>query len=107
MPHPLIPAGPERQGLREGEASDQLIDLQGTIEILLVPPPGYVERRDGHAVEPRREALSLPERVVVGMVDEVVPRRNLPPEKPRIDRRERAKLQIPPVGIVAVEHGGQ
>src|SRR6185503_7146409 len=43
------------------------------VEILLVPPAGDVQGRNGHAREVRLHRLSLPEAVVVRVCDEVRP----------------------------------
>src|SRR6202007_2209007 len=52
---------------------EQFINLERPVEILLVPPARHIQRRHRYTVQPRREALPLPERIVVGMVHEVVP----------------------------------
>src|SRR5215813_4652168 len=54
---------------------EQLIDFQRTIKVFLIPPSRDVERRDGYLVQPGCECLALPERIIVRMIDEVVPSR--------------------------------
>src|SRR5439155_8919672 len=51
----------------------QLVDLERTVEILLIPPARDVERRHRDAVQPRRKRLPLPEGVVVRMAHEIIP----------------------------------
>ncbi len=82
---------------------EQLVDLDRPVEIFLIPPAGDVERRHRDAVQPRRERLPLPERVVVGMTDEVVPGRQRLAEIAAIGVRQRAELEIPVVGVVAID----
>ena len=55
----------------------KLVDLDWAVEVFLVPPRD-VQRRHGHARQPRLKALSFPERVVIRMIDEVVPARQPP-----------------------------
>ena len=82
---------------------EQLVDLDRPVEIFLIPPAGDVERRHRDAVQPRRKRLPFPERVVVGMADEIVPGRQRLAEVPAIGVRQRAELEIPVVGVVAID----
>jgi hypothetical protein len=79
------------------------VDLQRAVEVLLVPPAGHVQRGHGDAREVRRHRLPLPERVVVGMAGEVVPRGPLSLEEPGVHVREGAEREIPLIGVVAIE----
>ena len=56
---------------------EKLVDLDWTVEVFLVPPARNVQSRHGHARQPRLKALPFPERVVIRMIDEVVPARQL------------------------------
>ena len=82
---------------------EQLVDLQGAIEVFLVPPSRHGERGHRDAGEVRSGALPLPERVVVGVRHEVVPGGNLPVQVLGIDVGERPEIEVPLEGVVAVE----
>src|SRR5215213_3685153 len=56
---------------------EQLVDLHRTVEVFLVPPAGYIQCGHGHFVKPWSKTLSFPKRVVVRMVNEIVPGREL------------------------------
>src|SRR5688500_12226838 len=84
-------------------AFEQFIDLDGAVEVFLVPPTGDVQCRDGYASEPRLKSLSFPERVVIRMTDEIVPGGKLAVEELRIGIRKWSKVQIPLVGVVAID----
>src|SRR5688500_1791970 len=71
------------------------VDLDGTVEVFLVPPAGDVERGDAWPIDLRRHGLALPEGIPVRVCDEVVPRRDLSLEVFRIDVGERAELEVP------------
>src|SRR5688572_2693800 len=71
---------------------EQFVDLDWTVEVFLVPPTSDVQRRHRNSSEPRLEALPLPERVVVRMVDEVVPARQTAFEILRASIRQRPAL---------------
>src|SRR5258708_26382818 len=45
------------------------------VEVLLIPPAGDVERRDGDSCEIRTHGLPLPELIVIGVRGDVRPRR--------------------------------
>src|ERR687887_2178863 len=59
------------------EFLEPLVDLNGPVEILLIPPAGDVERRHGDLRQRWNQRLHLPEAVVVRVRDIVIPRRNL------------------------------
>ena len=82
---------------------EQLVDRERSVEVLLVPPSGHVERRNRDACQIRSGRLTLPEAVVVGMRHEVVPARNGPVQMLGIDVRQGPERQIPLVRVVAVE----
>ena len=62
---------------------ERRVDLERAEEVLLVPPAGDVQRRHGDLAQVRDHGLLLPERVVVGVRDEVVPGRDLAVEEER------------------------
>src|SRR5215813_6933470 len=75
-PPAVIPrADDEEVFVRRIAPLEQLVNFHRAVEVFLIPPPGDVQSRNSHTVQPWREALPLPERVVVGMIHEVVPRR--------------------------------
>ena len=82
---------------------EQVVDLHRSVEILLVPPTGHVERRHGDARQIRRGRLLLPKPIVVRVCDVVVPGGDLAVEVPCIDVGERPEIEIPLVGVVAIE----
>ena len=51
-------------------------------------------------IDPR---FSLPETVVIGMRNDVVPERNRPVQEAGVDVRQGTESQIPRVGVVSVE----
>src|SRR5579883_2559609 len=61
-PAAVIPGADDQKILMRGIVFfEQLIDLEGAVEIFLIPPAGDVQRRHGDAIQPWREALALPE----------------------------------------------
>src|SRR4029077_18740862 len=52
---------------------ERAVDRDGTVEVLLIPPAGHVERGHGDAIEILHQRLALPEGVKVRVADEVVP----------------------------------
>ena len=70
---------------------ERAVDRDRAVEVLLIPPAGDVQRRHADAVEVLHERFALPERIEVGMLDEVVPGRGAcPADTSR--RRSRASL---------------
>ena len=80
-----------------------LVDLHRAVEVFLVPPPRHVQGRHFDTGQVGRDGLPLPEGVVVGVGDEIVPARHLALEKSCIDIREGAQAEVEVVGVVAVE----
>src|SRR5579872_3984625 len=81
----------------------QLIDLLGSISVLLIPPAGHVQVGHGGLLQVWSEGLFLPEDVVVGMLHEIVPCRYLPVKISLVDVRQGTETQVPLVSIIAVE----
>src|SRR5262249_12496435 len=82
---------------------ESLVDREGTVEVLLVPPARDAQRRNEHVADVGDHRLPLPEFVVVRMFDEVVPRGDLSLKEECVDVGERAEGQVPAVGVVPVE----
>src|SRR5215471_20184089 len=78
---------------------EQLIDFHWSVKVLLIPPSCNIQCRNRDFVQPGRKCLPLPERIVVGMIDEVVPGRKLVVKILFICVRKRAQLQVPLVSI--------
>jgi hypothetical protein len=103
-PAAVIPRSDDEKVLAPGVVLlQQLVDLDRPVEIFLIPPAGHVQRGHRDPVQPRRKRLPLPERVVVGMADEVVPGRERLVEIAAIGVPQRAELEIPVVGVVAID----
>ena len=81
----------------------QLINFQRPVEILLVPPAAHIQIRHLGRADVWLERLFPPELVIVGMADEVVPGGQLAMEVAFIHVGERAQIQVPPIGVRAVE----
>lgn len=79
------------------------VDAERTVEVLLVPPAGDIERRHRAARQLRQHRLRAPERVVVGVGDIVVPGWDAAAEVLFVDILQRAELQIPIKRVVAIE----
>ncbi len=83
---------------------ERLVDGERAVEVLLVPPPRDAERRHRERLrQVGHDRLARPERVVVRMRDEVVPRRQLAVEVARVHGRQRPEPQVPVVRVVRVE----
>src|SRR5262249_510174 len=80
-----------------------LVDLQRAVEVLLVPPAGDVQGRDLRPCQEAIDRLTPPESVVVRVVDEVVPGRQLAVEVALIGGGQRPEGQEPLVRVVPVE----
>src|SRR5262245_10547835 len=92
-PAAVIPWTDDEEVLFRGIVTlEQLVNLYRAVEILLVPPSGYVQDRHGDAVEPRRKTLAFPECGVVGFFDKVGPGRNLAVKVLLIHIRKRTKI---------------
>src|ERR1051325_9156430 len=103
-PAAMVPWSNDEKVLFSGVVTfEQLVDLDWTIEVFLVPPTGDVECRHGDAIEPRRERLAFPKRGVVGFVDEGGPGGDLALEVFLIRIREWTEFQIPLVGVKLVD----
>ena len=70
------------------ELLEPFINLNRSVEVLLIPPAGDVERRHRNLGECRDERLHLPKGVVIRMRDVIVPRGNLAVEVLGVDIRE-------------------
>src|SRR5688572_12329200 len=100
----MVPwANHEKVLLRLIMSFQQLVDFDWAVKVFLVPPAGNIQRRHSHAVQPRRESLTLPEIVIVRTVGEVAPAWELAVKVLRFNVRERAEFQIPLVGIKRVD----
>src|SRR5260370_28525576 len=82
---------------------EELVNLHGTVEVLLVPPAGNVQIRNFRRSDVGPESLFLPELVVVGMVDEIVPGGKLEMEILFVHVRERSEVHIPLVRVGAIK----
>src|SRR5439155_5977648 len=86
---------------------EQLVNLVGTVKVLLVPPAGHVEVWDlqFQGLQVGRKSLRLPKLVVIGMRDELVPGGYRAVEVFRAGIRERSQTQVPveSVGLVELE----
>src|SRR5579884_3505707 len=73
-PLPMIPrTGNEVVPPRGIVLLEKLVDFLGTVEILLIPPAGGMDYRNFHGGEVGREGEPLPEGIVVGVMEEVLP----------------------------------
>ena len=79
------------------------VDAKRAAEVLLVVEPADVQRRHRGSLQPRLQRAGLPVGVVVRVGDEVVPRRQRVLEVQFVGVREWAELQVPVVGVEAVE----
>src|SRR6185503_1512365 len=82
---------------------ERAVDPDRAVEVFLVPPAGDAQRRHLYRSDLWNHRLPLPELVVVGMGDEVVPRRDLAVEVVRVDVGQRSEAQIPAEGVVGIE----
>ena len=82
---------------------EQFVNLHGTIKIFLVPPAGDVQVGNSGPREKVGHGLLLPEGVVVGVRDEVAPGGKPAVNVFLVGVRKRAELQVPIVGVEAVE----
>src|SRR5262249_50569786 len=73
----------------------QFIDLERPVVILLIPPTSYVQRGNCDRFDVRLKGLLLPELVVIGMGDEIIPGRQLALEMLGVGVAQRAKPEIP------------
>src|SRR5260370_27540459 len=73
------------------------------LKILRVPPAGDIQVRNLGRTDVAKKGLLLPELVVVGMVDEIVPGRYLVVEILLVDVRQHTEIQVPLVRVGAVE----
>ena len=85
-----------------------LVDLDGAVEVLGVPPAGNVERRHGHALQVGEDAahFGLPVLVHVGMGHVVVPHARVAVEHLG-DPGQRAHLQVARVLVPGALGGPQ
>src|SRR5262249_21292700 len=81
----------------------RLVDSERAVEIFLIPPAGYIQRRDSDRGRLARERLTHPEVVVVRMRYKIIPRRNLSVKILLIHVGKRADVQVPLVRVVAIE----
>ena len=104
VPAPVVPR-PDDESVQIARVVllERVVDRQRAVEVLLVPPAGHVQRRYLDVPDVRDHRLPLPEVVVVRMLDEVVPGRNLSVEEEGVDVGERAQRQVPAVGVVPIE----
>ncbi len=101
-PSAMVPRTDDEEVLvRRVVPLEQFVDLDRTVKIFLVPPAGHVQRRHRHAFQPRREGLPLPESIVIGMIDEVVPGWEPVVEILPVDIRQRPELEIPLVSVAS------
>src|SRR5512146_3467333 len=92
VPAAVIPGTDDEEVLVVAvELLEAFVDRHGTVEVFLVPPAGHIERGNRDLRERGNERLALPELIVVGMRDKIVPRRDLPLEHTRIDIRPTAE----------------
>src|SRR5579871_5200362 len=80
-----------------------LVDLLRSVEILLIPPAGHMHDRDLYSVEIGSERQPLPERIVIGVMEEILPSGQLSVEILLVRIGERSEIQIPIVGVAAIE----
>jgi hypothetical protein len=81
----------------------EFINFEGSVKVFLVPPTRDIQCRHGNFIEPWFESLSFPERVIVRMIYEVVPRWQLIVKVFPVCVREWAELEIPLVSIKGVD----
>src|SRR6185369_14973137 len=106
-PAAMIPwTNDEKVLLRGVVPLEQLVDLDWTIEVFLVPPTCDVQGWHCDTIQPRRKCLAFPERCVIGFVDEVGPGGNLALKILFIRVREWAEFQVPLVGVELINDLG-
>ena len=81
----------------------RLVDFHRTIIILLIPPSGDVQIRHGGFLEDQVHYLRFPERVVIWMVDEIVPGRLFAVKILFVKCGKWALRKIPVEGVVLIE----
>ncbi len=81
----------------------RFVNFHGTVEIFLIPPAGNVKIWHFWSIQVRRHRLLLPELVVVGMRDEIVPGGYLFVPVILVEVGGRPERGVPLEGIVAVE----
>ena len=86
---------------------ERLVDGDGAVEVLLVPPARHVEGRHGHPVEVLHQRFALPEGVEVGVPGKVLPGGVLAVQVLLVHVGERAQAEEPvvDVGLVELELG--
>src|SRR5689334_10557613 len=83
---------------------EQLVDLDWTVEVFLIPPAGHVQDRHRDLVQPRRKRLAFPKHIVVRLSNEVGPCRQLALKILCVRIRERAEFQVPVVRIEVIDN---
>src|SRR6185503_18845347 len=82
---------------------ERVIDRDGPVEVLLIPPARDVQCGHGRRSNRRNHRLAFPELVVVRMRDVVVPRWNLSFEVTLVDVAERTDVEVPPEEVETIE----
>ena len=81
----------------------ELIDLERSIEVLLIPPAGDVQDRNGRLGQMGGEGLLVPERVPIRVRHEVIPARQLAMEVAVVDIGKGSQREVPLIGVQAIE----